>query len=45
MTLIDVYENNRTLLIYIPTGYPKMNPVEQTFNYLKQYVHTQAIKL
>lgn len=45
MTLMDAYENNGTLPTYIPTGYPEMNPVEQAFNYLKQYVHTQAIKL
>lgn len=44
MTLKDVYENNGTLFTYIPTGYPEMTPVEKVFNYLKQYIHSQAIK-
>ena len=31
MTVAEGYENNDIKPLYIPTGYPEMNPVEQAF--------------
>ena len=41
--MFTTYINNKS--VPYDQNYPEMNPVEQAFNYLKQYVHTQAIKL
>ena len=38
MTVDDAFSNTGVTPIHIPTGYPEFNPIEQSFNYLKQYV-------
>ena len=44
MTLSDTFENQDVTPLYLPTGYPEFNPVEQAFSYLKRYVATARVR-
>ena len=45
LTVDEAYYINGIKAIYIPTGYPEYNPIEQAFNYLKTFVKTKREKL
>ena len=45
MSIEDAYKIHEVEVDYIPTGYPKFNAVEQTFNYLKTYVKSKRHEL
>ena len=44
MSLSDAFLNNNIKPLYLLTGYPKFNPVEQAFSYLKHNVATERVK-
>jgi transposase len=40
--VIECYETQEVIPDYVPKGYPEYNPVEQLFDWLKQYLRTNA---
>jgi transposase len=42
ISIMEIYKNKGVTPDFIPTGYPKFNPIEQLFGWLKQYLRKHA---